>query len=343
MSSIPNPVIQPGSWILVTGVNGFIGSHIADQLLLAGYKVRGTVRNASKNAWMAEFFESKYGKDVFELIEVGDMSQEGSLDAAMKGVEGVAHVASVLSQDPNPHNVIPPTIAFAVNALKAAAAEPSVKRFVLTSSSTATYAPGPNLGRTIDAKTWNEDSVKAAWAPAPYEPERTWVTYAASKTEGEQAVWKWVEENEPALVVNAVLPPVNFGPALDLARQGRQSTSYAITEALEGEFKIFGGFAPGFFVDVRDTARLHVLALLHPDVKNERIFGFAGSFNWDDVYAVLRQMFPERDFPEPDPNAPRDTNKILPAGRAEGLLREMGRPGWVGLEETVRASLEGVA
>lgn len=85
------------------------------------------------------------------------------------------------------------------------------------------------------------------------------------------------------------------------------------------------------------------MALLHPDVKNERIFGFAGSFNWDDVYAVLRQMFPERDFPEPDPNAPRDTNKILPADRAEGLLREMGRPGWVRLEETVRASLEGVA
>lgn len=86
MSSIPNPVIRPGSWILVTGVNGFIGSHIADQLLLAGYKVRGTVRSVPKNAWMAEFFESKYGKDVFELIEVGDMSQEGSLDDAMKGI-----------------------------------------------------------------------------------------------------------------------------------------------------------------------------------------------------------------------------------------------------------------
>lgn len=37
------PAIAPGSLTLVTGVNGFIGSHIADQLLSLGYRVRGTV------------------------------------------------------------------------------------------------------------------------------------------------------------------------------------------------------------------------------------------------------------------------------------------------------------
>lgn len=31
--------------MLVTGSSGFIGSHIVDQLLLAGYTVRGTVRS----------------------------------------------------------------------------------------------------------------------------------------------------------------------------------------------------------------------------------------------------------------------------------------------------------
>ena len=98
--------------------------------------------------------------------------------------------------------MIPSTVAFAVNALKAAAAEPSVERFVLTSSSTAAEAPGPNRDLTVDAKSWNQGAIDAAWAPEPYEPERVWVTYAASKTQGEQAVWAWVEENKPELVVN---------------------------------------------------------------------------------------------------------------------------------------------
>jgi nucleoside-diphosphate-sugar epimerase len=44
MSSTP----ASDSVVLVTGVNGFLGSHIADQLLNAGFRVRGTVRSIPK-------------------------------------------------------------------------------------------------------------------------------------------------------------------------------------------------------------------------------------------------------------------------------------------------------
>ena len=40
--------LKPGSSVLVTSVNGFIGSHVADQLLARGYHVRGTVRDVAK-------------------------------------------------------------------------------------------------------------------------------------------------------------------------------------------------------------------------------------------------------------------------------------------------------
>lgn len=102
--------------------------------------------------------------------------------------------------------MIPQAIAFAENALKSAYKEASVKRFVLTSSSSACYLADPSVpGIKVTADTWNETALKAAWADPPYTPERGGPVYAASKTESEQAVWKYHKENRnkrPDLVVN---------------------------------------------------------------------------------------------------------------------------------------------
>ena len=80
-----SPVIELGSLILVTGANGFIGSHVADQLIKAGYRVRGTARDTSKTAWLEELFENKYGKGKFESVIVEDMASPGAFDEACKG------------------------------------------------------------------------------------------------------------------------------------------------------------------------------------------------------------------------------------------------------------------
>lgn len=85
MSLIANPALPEGSLILVTGVNGFIGSHIADQILLAGYRVRGIVRNAQKNAWMTAFFDGQYGKGKFQLMEVKDLAETKALENVLQG------------------------------------------------------------------------------------------------------------------------------------------------------------------------------------------------------------------------------------------------------------------
>ncbi len=77
--------IPQGSWILVTGVNGLVASHTAQQALKAGYKVRGTVRDAGKNQWMRETFDEKYGPGNFELVTVKDLAADGAFDDAIKG------------------------------------------------------------------------------------------------------------------------------------------------------------------------------------------------------------------------------------------------------------------
>lgn len=83
--TIENPALAQGSVVLITGVNGLVGSHVADQVLLHGYKVRGTVRNAEKNSWMVDFFTQRYGKGNFELIQIPDLTKDGAFSEVVKG------------------------------------------------------------------------------------------------------------------------------------------------------------------------------------------------------------------------------------------------------------------
>ena len=137
-----------------------------------------------------------------------------SSDKPTQGVSGVAHVASVLSFDADPNKVIPAVVSGAVNAATAAAKQASVKRFVYTSSSTAITPPKPNVEFTISTDDWNKEDVEAAWKPPPYEDGRAWAVYGASKTQAEQAMWKFVKDHNPGFFLNTVLPNANFGEIL---------------------------------------------------------------------------------------------------------------------------------
>lgn len=86
MAPLEGAVLPQGSWILVTGANGFVGSHVADQFLKHGYKIRGTVRDAKKNAWVSRYFEGKYGNGRFELVELQDLTD---LEAVKKALAGM--------------------------------------------------------------------------------------------------------------------------------------------------------------------------------------------------------------------------------------------------------------
>jgi nucleoside-diphosphate-sugar epimerase len=71
---------------LVTGVNGFVGSHLAGHLLDGGWEVRGLVRRTSDTRWLPT--------DRIELV-YGDAAVPGSLPAAVEGVDVVYHLAGV--------------------------------------------------------------------------------------------------------------------------------------------------------------------------------------------------------------------------------------------------------
>lgn len=251
------------------------------------------------------------------------------------GVSGVAHVASDMSFSADPNKVIPGVIAGAINAASSAAKEPSVKRFVFTSSSAAILIPRLNEEFTISADQWNDEAVAKAWAPPPYEPDRAFPVYAASKTQAEQEMWKFVREEKPGFVLNVVLPNWNVGTIL--SDRLSISSGAAVRRIYEtGDVQVVAQrLGPQWMVDVQDTARLHVAALIDPDVENQRILAFAHPFNWNDVLACLRKLAPNKSFPDDIEGLGRDLSRLDNRPGA-GLLKKFGRSGWTSMEESVK-------
>ncbi|KAJ4305196.1 hypothetical protein N0V90_000727 [Kalmusia sp. IMI 367209] len=329
--------IQPGATIFVTGVNGLIGSYTVDGLLKKGYNVRGAVRDVEKSKWLLDYFDGKYSTKL-DLVSVPDMTVEGCYDDVVKGTSGFIHIASPLSGTDS-HTTIPIGIKSALNALNAAAKNPSIARVVYTSSSIAATFPTEGVEKVLDQDTFNEEGIKKGWNHPKDEPEhlKGLYLYAALKTESEKACWKWVRENEPAFVFNSVLPNVNFSRVLVPEKQGAPSTIDWGKHAFTGEnFEQYGKIiTPQFYISTPDTALLHVAALLHPSISSERIYGFAQKWDFNQLLAIYRKTYPDRKFPADIPGLKAD-GSVPPSERAEEILKwAKGGEGWDSLESKV--------
>ena len=96
-----------------------------------------------------------------------------------------------------------------------------------------------------------------------------------------------------------------------------------------------------YFVDVRDDAKLHVIAVVDPACNRERIFAFAETFNWNQILGILRKLYPDKSFMADQDDNSTDLSKV-PNADAEALLKKHYGHGFVTLEESVRANTGGV-
>jgi len=123
--------------VLVSGVSGFVGSHVCLAFLKdGGFRVRGTVRdptNEKKVAPLRKTFGEYFDK--LELVKA-DLNDGEAWKTAMKGVTYVAHVASPVP-DPKGKQDYETIVTPAINGCKfvaEAAALNGVKRIVFCSS-----------------------------------------------------------------------------------------------------------------------------------------------------------------------------------------------------------------
>ncbi len=132
--------------ILVTGADGFIGSHLTEALVRDGYKVRAFVLYNSFNSWGWLDHCAPDVKGQFEVF-AGDIRDPHGVKEAMKGCEAVLHLAALIAipySYHSPDTYVDTNVKGTLNVLQAAR-ELGVKRMIHTSTSevygTARFVP----------------------------------------------------------------------------------------------------------------------------------------------------------------------------------------------------------
>jgi dihydroflavonol-4-reductase len=127
---------------VVTGANGFVGSHLVDLLLEKNYKVRCIIRKTSNLRWLE-------GKNV-EIYDTGLFDNEG-LRKAFKDAEYIFHVAGVVKSK-KPEGYFKGNVDPTRNLLDVSLEfKDTIKRFLVVSSQTAA---GPSLnGNPVNEET----------------------------------------------------------------------------------------------------------------------------------------------------------------------------------------------
>jgi NAD dependent epimerase/dehydratase len=138
--------MRSSSAILITGADGFMGSHLTEALVRQGYKVRAFVLYNSFNSWGWLDHCAPDVKGQFEVF-AGDIRDPHGVKEAMKGCDAVLHLAALIAipySYHSPDTYVDTNIKGTLNVLQAARAL-GVKKVVHTSTSevygTARFVP----------------------------------------------------------------------------------------------------------------------------------------------------------------------------------------------------------
>jgi len=243
--------------VLLTGISGYIGNHCAVELLKNGYSVRGSVRTLSKSQKVIDAIKKEVDpKDNLEFCELDLLSDDG-WDDAMKGCEFVMHVASpFINIEPKDENeYIRPAVDGTMRSLNAAKSA-GIKRVVLTSSMVS-MLENADKSIKVDSESWT--NVKAKNVSA----------YAKSKTLAEWAAWDFInaQTDGTPMELSVVNPGPVFGPTLSGNLEGASMGMFK--QMITGKVPMVPKTAINMS-DVRDVAKIHVLALENKEASGKR-------------------------------------------------------------------------
>ncbi|KAK2984450.1 LOW QUALITY PROTEIN: hypothetical protein RJ640_026937 [Escallonia rubra] len=288
--------------VCVTGASGFVASWLIKRLLLSGYHVTGTVRDPGNEKRVGHLWRLEGAKERLQLVRA-ELTEEGSFDKAIIGCYGVFHTASPVlgppTSDPKANlsfflikinytirkrssnrrqlqaEILKPAIDGTLNVLRSCRKNPSLKRVVLTSSTSTVRARDdfdPNV--PLDESSWS--SVELC--------DRL-------QTLAERAAWEFCKENKIDLVT--VLPSFIVGPSLppDLS-----STAADVLGLLRGEKMKFQWHGRMGYIHIDDVASCHILVYEHENAQGRYICSSTVIDN-DELASILSSIYPS--FPIP--------------------------------------------
>jgi dTDP-glucose 4,6-dehydratase len=152
--------------VLVTGADGFIGSHLTESLVRQGFRVRAFVMYNSFNSWG---WLDKCDEDVkgnFEVVS-GDIRDPYGVKAAMSGCDAVLHLAALIAipfSYNSPGTYLETNIKGTLNVLQAVK-ELGIKRLIHTSTSevygTAQFVPITEEHRLLGQSPYSASKIGA--------------------------------------------------------------------------------------------------------------------------------------------------------------------------------------
>jgi len=291
--------------VLVTGVSGYVGQHVAAELLRRGFEVVGTVRSLDKSEQTRVSIGRVASVDKLSFA-VADLLADSGWAEAMAGCQFVMHVASpFILAEPRDENVLIRPAVEGTQRVLLAAKEAGVRRVILTSSVVAMTSGLPN--GTYGPEAWSDMSVNIG-------------AYAKSKTLAEMAAWEIVKDASVELV--AINAGFILGPPIGDARDG-QSVAM-ISDLLAGKMPMIPDVAMGM-VDVRDVARLHADALEVEGAAGKRFIAASEQpVEMGHVAMVLREAGYKK---VPSRRAPNLAIKFMSLfdREAKGMLPQLGK------------------
>ena len=176
--------------VFVTGINSFLGAHLARQLLNQGHTVRGLIREDSNDILLQEMPE-------VERI-VGDLLQPASWREALKGCDALFHVAASYTHDPDRIPHMEAVNVEGTRLILEAALDAGVARIVHTSTI-------GTIGQPEDGSLATEETPFNLPNPS---------AYVLSKRAGEQIALELAAAGAPIVVVHptAMLGPGDWRP-----------------------------------------------------------------------------------------------------------------------------------
>ncbi|KAF5372662.1 hypothetical protein D9615_009868 [Tricholomella constricta] len=311
--------------IFLTGASGFLGSHIATQLLDNGYSVRATARGRR-----IEELKNSYAKfgDRFQVVDVPDLAT-AQFPEALEGVDGLIHTAAPLADRAEPEEIFKGAVDGTLNVVRQAQ-KAGITHIVVTSSIvTVSTLINANPALFTDQDWYHVDPDKVLEGT-------NWDVYCAGKTLAERELWAFSAAH-PELEITTINPPFLYGPFPEGFTQPtpdyyRLSTNIQLYRFLKpsSRFPPFPGYA-----DVRDCAKAHILGLNSPPTsavgRKRVVFCSPHGYDFTEILQLLAEKRPElkdRLNKEPPPKftfdrAPIDFARIE---QVVGIKKEDFRP-----------------